>query len=91
MPLYEIEHVYPITPEQQQSIADALVKIHSEVLMTLGLFVQMQFKDTNAFGLFVAGQLVCNIPSPKDPAPSHPSLVQAPYYDLPFQNNKSTF
>src|SRR5277367_1178931 len=60
MPLYEIEHVCPITPDQQQSIANAIVKIHSEMFTTPSLFVNVRFKDTNALPLFVAGQRVSN-------------------------------
>jgi len=56
MPLYEIEHVCPITPDQQQAIASAIVKIHSEMFTTPSLFVNVRFKDTDAFPLFVAGQ-----------------------------------
>ena len=66
MPLYEIEHVCPITPDQQQSIANAIVKIHSEMFTTPSLFVNVRFKDTNALPLFVAGQRVSNITRTKD-------------------------
>jgi hypothetical protein len=58
MPLYEIEHVCPINPDQQQSIANAIVKIHSEMFTTPSLFVNVRFKDTNATPLFVAGKRV---------------------------------
>ena len=60
MPLYEIEHVCSITPDQQQSIANAIVKIHSEMFTTPSLFVNVRFKDTNTLPLFVAGQRVSN-------------------------------
>ena len=62
MPLYEIEHVCPITPDQQYSIANAIVKIHSEMFTTPSLFVNVRFKNTNAQALFVAGQRVSNNP-----------------------------
>jgi len=65
MPLYEIEHVCPITPDQQQSIANAIVKIHSEMFTTPSLFVNVRFKDTNALPLFVAGQRVSSTATTK--------------------------
>src|SRR5271170_1542331 len=65
MPLYEIEHVCSITPDQQQSIANAIVKIHSEMFTTPSLFVNVRFKDTNALPLFVAGQRVSNTATTK--------------------------
>jgi hypothetical protein len=65
VPLYEIEHVCPIAPDQQQSIANAIVKIHSEMFTTPSLFVNVRFKDTNALPLFVAGQRVSNTATTK--------------------------
>jgi phenylpyruvate tautomerase PptA (4-oxalocrotonate tautomerase family) len=47
MPLYEIEHVCPINPHQQQAIADSIVKIHSEIYTMPSLFVNVCFKDAN--------------------------------------------
>jgi hypothetical protein len=44
MPLYEIEHVCSINLDQQQAIADAIVKIHSEMFTTPSLFVNVRFK-----------------------------------------------
>ena len=58
MPLYEIEHVCHITRDQQQLIANAIVKIHSEIFTTPSLFVNVRFKDASAIPLFVAGQRV---------------------------------
>ena len=79
MPLYEIEHVCPITPDQQQSIVNAIVKIHSEMFTTPSLFVNVRFKDTNALPLFVAGQRVSSITGSKrrshSPSLLYPSTV----------------
>lgn len=79
MPLYEIEHVCPITPDQQQSIANAIVKIHSEMFTTPSLFVNVRFKDTSALSLFVAGQRVSNITRPKRHFHSPPRLYPSPF------------
>ena len=56
--MYEIEHVCPLSPDQQKSIASAIVKIHSEKFTTPSLFVNVRFKDTSAIPLFVAGEQV---------------------------------
>jgi hypothetical protein len=61
MPLYEIEHVCPINPHQQQAIADSIVKIHSEIYTTPSLFVNVRFKDANDTPLLVAGKRVSNL------------------------------
>lgn len=58
MPMYEVEHVCPLSPSQQKSIAAAIVKIHSETFTTPSLFVNVRFKDRNAIPLFVAGEQV---------------------------------
>ena len=58
MPMYEIEHVCPLSPSQQKSIAASIVRIHAEKFTTPSLFVNVRFKDTSAIPLFVAGEQV---------------------------------
>jgi hypothetical protein len=58
MPLYEIEHVCPISPSQQKSLAVAITKIHTQKFTTPSFIVNVRFKDTKAIPLFVAGEEV---------------------------------
>ncbi|KAF2101168.1 hypothetical protein NA57DRAFT_64081 [Rhizodiscina lignyota] len=56
MPMYDIEHIVPLTDAQQDKIAEAITKIHSEKFVTARLFVNVNFKDISTMNTYVAGK-----------------------------------
>ena len=58
MPLYQIEHIIPLTPEQQDALASALTTLHTRKFTTPSLFVNVQFRDVREQVCYVAGKRV---------------------------------
>lgn len=59
MPLYEIQHICPLTPQQQDDLAAAITTIHSTKFTTPRMFVNVKFVDhtlPNAPITYVAGK-----------------------------------
>ncbi|MCJ1369052.1 hypothetical protein MMC20_000260 [Loxospora ochrophaea] len=56
MPLYQIEHIIPLTPEQQDALASALTTLHTRKFTTPSLFVNVQFRDVREQVCYVAGK-----------------------------------
>ncbi|KAK4995571.1 hypothetical protein LTR66_004647 [Elasticomyces elasticus] len=56
MPLYEVEHVCPLTVSQQDDLAAAITRIHAEKFTTPKLFVNVRFTNVSEQVLYVAGK-----------------------------------
>ncbi|KAI5363101.1 putative Tautomerase/MIF superfamily, tautomerase, cis-CaaD [Septoria linicola] len=56
MPLYEIRHITPLTPSQQDSLADALTTIHSTKFTTPRMFVNVVFTEYSKVNTYVGGK-----------------------------------
>ena len=59
MPNYEVEHTTPLTPQQQDALAEAITKIHTEKFSAPSLFVNVRFTDIFKHAVYVAGKRVC--------------------------------
>lgn len=59
MPLYDIEHVIPLTSSEQQSIATAITDLHSSRFTTPKWFVNVRFTDASSVTVFRGGVLRC--------------------------------
>lgn len=57
MPLYNIEHSYPLNPKQKADLAERITKLHAHTFTTPSIFVQVKFQhqDASAQNFFVAG------------------------------------
>ncbi|RFU82118.1 hypothetical protein TARUN_60 [Trichoderma arundinaceum] len=55
MPLYDVEHVTPLTPEQQELLAKALTTIHSKRFNTPRYFVNVRYTDVSTQVVFRGG------------------------------------
>lgn len=58
MPLYRVEHSCEITTTQQDQLATAITKIHSEKFATPSFFVNIVFTDVTTQAAYVAGKRV---------------------------------
>lgn len=60
MPLYNIEHSFPLQNEQKQDLAERITKLHGNTFSTLSIFVQVKFyqQDASAHNHFVGGQVL---------------------------------
>ncbi|RDW59936.1 hypothetical protein BP6252_13023 [Coleophoma cylindrospora] len=58
MPLYDIEHVIPMTDEQQLALANALTKAHTARFHTPSYFVNVRFTDVSNMKVYRSGRLV---------------------------------
>ena len=59
MPLYQIQHSSPLSPDQQDKLAVTITEIHAEKFTTPSLFVNVTFTDTSSQRAYVAGKRVC--------------------------------
>lgn len=58
MPLYDIEHVIPLTDKQQLDLANALTKAHTDRFHTPTYFINVRFTDVSDMKVFRSGRLV---------------------------------
>jgi len=58
MPLYEVQHSWPLTTEQKTTLAESITKLHSRKFTTPSLFVNVQYHavDASAGIYFVGGK-----------------------------------
>ncbi|KAI9713560.1 MAG: hypothetical protein M1820_000942 [Bogoriella megaspora] len=56
MPMYEVEHICPLTPSQKDDLAEAITKIHSELFIAPRLFVNVRITDISEHRTYVAGK-----------------------------------
>lgn len=56
MPLYEIQHICPLTPSQQDDLALAITRIHSTKFTTPKMFVNVKFTDATSHITYVGGK-----------------------------------
>ncbi|KAH8806042.1 hypothetical protein F5884DRAFT_902973 [Xylogone sp. PMI_703] len=56
MPLYDVQHSYPLTREQKDRVAEAITRLHSTMFHTPSMFVNIRFIATEPQGdFYVAG------------------------------------
>lgn len=58
MPLYDIEHVTPLTDDQQLALANALTEAHSTRFHTPSYFINVRFTDVSAMKVIRSGRVV---------------------------------
>jgi phenylpyruvate tautomerase PptA (4-oxalocrotonate tautomerase family) len=58
MPLYDIEHVIPLTEEQRRALANALTAAHAERFHTPSYFINVRFTDVTDMKVYRSGRLV---------------------------------
>ncbi|KAK6216090.1 hypothetical protein LQW54_003866 [Pestalotiopsis sp. IQ-011] len=56
MPMYEIEHIAPLTSTQKDALALAITEIHSTKFTTPRLFVNVKITDASKQETYVAGK-----------------------------------
>lgn len=58
MPLYEVQHSYPLTAKQYQQLAEKITHLHSTTFLTPSLFVHVKFTthDASRNTYFLAGK-----------------------------------
>lgn len=56
MPLYEVEHIFPLSIPQQDALAEAITDVHSKKFSTPRLFVNVNFKATYEARTYIAGK-----------------------------------
>ncbi|KAF2666777.1 hypothetical protein BT63DRAFT_318359 [Microthyrium microscopicum] len=57
MPLYDIEHVIPLTDNQQEALAKAFTAIHAKRFQTPSFFINVRFTDASAQKVYRGGVL----------------------------------
>ena len=58
MPLYDIEHVTPLTAEQQEALAKAFTELHSTRFNTPRFFLNVRYTDASKQVVFRGGRRV---------------------------------
>ncbi|KIW98682.1 uncharacterized protein Z519_00343 [Cladophialophora bantiana CBS 173.52] len=56
MPLYDVEHVTPLTPDQQSALAKALTNLHATRFKTPGFFLNVRYTDSSKQVVFRNGR-----------------------------------
>lgn len=56
MPIYEIQHIIPLTPSQEDELAEAITTIHSTKFSTPRMFVNVKFTDTSQTTTYIGGK-----------------------------------
>ncbi|MCJ1235058.1 hypothetical protein MMC14_003022 [Varicellaria rhodocarpa] len=56
MPLYEVQHTVPFSAAQEDAIAKAITKVHTETFTVPRLLVNVRFTDTNFQPHYAAGE-----------------------------------
>lgn len=57
MPLYDIEHVIPLSDEQQEALAKAFTSIHCQRFQTPSFFINVRFSDVSLQKVYRGGVL----------------------------------
>lgn len=57
--MYDIEHVCKLTPQQEDQLAEAITRIHSETFETPRIMVNVTIKDISGLHVYVGGKPVC--------------------------------
>jgi phenylpyruvate tautomerase PptA (4-oxalocrotonate tautomerase family) len=60
MPLYEVEHITPLTGDQKDLLASAITTIHSQLFTTPSLFVNVRFTNVVGDDTYIGGKRVCH-------------------------------
>lgn len=57
MPLYNVEHSFPLNVQQKQDLAERITRLHGTAFATLSVFVQVKFyqQDASAQNHYVGG------------------------------------
>lgn len=55
MPLYDIEHIHPLTPTQQEDLAIALTNLHAQRFHTPRTFINVRYTDASNQVVFRGG------------------------------------
>ncbi|KAH8159263.1 hypothetical protein CIB48_g8981 [Xylaria polymorpha] len=56
MPLYEFAHTVPLSPQQQDSLAEAITTLHTTFFTTPSLFVNVRFISADVYRSYVGGK-----------------------------------
>lgn len=56
MPLYDVQHIVPLTDAQQDELAMAITKIHSTRFSTPKMFVNVKFTDISNTVTYIGGK-----------------------------------
>ncbi|KAI5923767.1 hypothetical protein F4810DRAFT_667374 [Camillea tinctor] len=56
MPLYDFTHKVSLSPQQQDSLAEAITKIHTTYFTTPSLFVNVRFTPADSYRAYVGGK-----------------------------------
>ena len=67
MPLYTVQHSCPLSTPQQDELAAAITRLHTQKFTAPSLFVNVTFTDTSSQPTYVAGKRVCTFPPFKRP------------------------
>lgn len=59
MPYYVIQHIVPLSDDQQDRLAEAITHIHSDLFSVPRLFVNVEFSDKFKANTYIAGKRVC--------------------------------
>ncbi|KAJ9640164.1 uncharacterized protein PV06_10688 [Exophiala oligosperma] len=58
MPLYDVEHVTPLTPDQQATLAQAITDLHARRFKTPKTFINVRYTDVSDQVVFRGGKRV---------------------------------
>ncbi|KAK5049459.1 hypothetical protein LTR84_004388 [Exophiala bonariae] len=58
MPLYDVEHITPLTEAQQASLAQAFTNLHSQRFATPKFFINVRYTDVSAQAVYRGGRKV---------------------------------
>lgn len=58
MPLYDVEHIIPLTEEQQSSLAIAFTNLHCNRFKTPKFFINVRYSDVSAQAVYRGGKKV---------------------------------
>ena len=58
MPLYEIEHISPLSRSQKDALAASITQIHSHLFTTPSLFVNVRFTNISNQDVYIGGKKV---------------------------------
>jgi phenylpyruvate tautomerase PptA (4-oxalocrotonate tautomerase family) len=56
MPLFEIQHVVPLTDAQKDALAEAITKIHSTIFTTPRVAINVRYTDVSKVLMYIAGK-----------------------------------
>ena len=85
MPLYEVEHITPLSVSQKHSLAKDITQIHSQLFTTPSLFVNVRFTDISRHDVYIGGKKVSSSISVLLLSPSLENNLQAWSYNSRYQ------